>query len=152
MMKKSREITVTLNRRGIATSSAWIPILNPLFLLATLKGLKILSSLNILTNLNLLPVTVMDTTDMITTNKSMMFHPLRMYEISPLNKNPWEMIFSTPSPIKKEVRTISAFIRKSVRVLFGSFRGLSRARFTLEKAIRRRMNESNSYPFTIRST
>lgn len=105
IMKKRSEMIVTLNNLGIATSSAWIPILKPLFLLATLSGLKILRSLKILTNLNLLPVTVIDTTEIITTRKSIIFHPFLRYEISPLNMKPCDIIFRTPSPMKKDVNT-----------------------------------------------
>lgn len=87
-MKKSRDIIVTLNSLGIATRSACIPILNPLFLLATLNGLKILNSLKILTNLYLFPVTVIETTEIITTRKSITFHPFLRYETSPFCINP----------------------------------------------------------------
>ena len=75
MMKNSREMIVTLKSLGMAENSAWIPIFRPLFLLTTLSGLRILRSLKILTILNLFPEITKLAMDMMTTMKSMAFHP-----------------------------------------------------------------------------
>jgi hypothetical protein len=81
--------------------------------------------------------------EIITTMKSMAFHPLRKYEISPLKRKPKEIIFRSDSARKKEVRMKSEYSRKYASVLCGLLRGLSSASNILEIAIKNRMNISN---------
>ncbi len=75
IIKNIRDIIITLNKLGIAIINAYIPILSPLFLLITLRGLKTLISLNILNIFNLALVIIMDIIDIKTTKKSIIFHP-----------------------------------------------------------------------------
>jgi hypothetical protein len=117
IIKNSRDIIVTLKSLGIAENSDYMPIFSPLFLLITLSGLKMRKSLNILTILNLLLETTRLTIDIITTIKSIAFHPFLMYETSPLNKKPEDTIFKIDSAKKKEVNIKSEYNRKEVRVL-----------------------------------
>jgi hypothetical protein len=105
----------------------------------TLKGLRTLRSLMILTIFSFSLVMHKDIIEIITTVKSMMFHPFLMYELLPLNKNPYAMIFSTASKIKKLVNTMSAILKNATKPLLGSFKGLSRASKTLETAIKKRV-------------
>ncbi len=53
------------------------------------------------------PFMIMETVEVITTAKSMMFQPILRYEFSPLIRKPCAIILRNASNMKKLVKTIS---------------------------------------------
>jgi hypothetical protein len=109
----------------------------------TLNGRKTLRSRKIFTIFSLSLVILIEIIEIITTVKSIMFQPFLKYELVPLNRNPYAIILRVASNMKNDVKTISAMLRKATNPLFGSLRGLSKAKRTLESAIRVRVIISN---------